>query len=330
MNVSSFGYLHNSGRSKLCIFPTNSKKDKKKREVGGQKMNEYVNSDLAVEKKGFWQTDDSCYIEEEGDDFTVCRLNIENSEDSKKYGREKGHYVTVFCDKIWLMDNEAIETMAYTVSHEIEKMLFCVCRKPVSEQKVLVVGLGNPDMTSDAIGPFTVRQMMVTRHLGGFYKKIFGDKRVTSVSALAPGVLSQTGIETVEIIKSAVDSVLPDAVIAVDSLAARSCERLGSTVQLFDNGISPGSGVGNTRKAIDKKNVGVPVIALGVPTVVDSSTLVYDALEKAGVSTVSDELHKVLTEGRGFFVSPKESDVIAKSASGLLAAALDITFGTRV
>lgn len=292
-------------------------------------MNEYVNSDLAVEKKGVLYTGDSCYTEEEGEGCTVCRLNIESDEDSSKYGREKGHYVTVFCDKIWLMDNEALDSMAYTVSHEIEKMLFSLCQKPVSEQRVLVIGLGNPDMTSDAIGPFTVRQMMVTRHLGGIYKKIFGNKRVTNVSALAPGVLSQTGIETVEIIKSAAESVAPDAVITVDALAARSCERLGSTVQLFDNGISPGSGVGNARKAIDKKSIGVPVIALGVPTVVDSSTLVYDALEKAGVGEISDELHEVLKEGRSFFVSPKESDVIAKSASALLAAALDITFGTR-
>ena len=293
-------------------------------------MNEYVNSDLAVEKKGCWKTGGSCYSEEEGDGYTVCRLNVESDDDCQRYGREKGHYVTVFCDKIWLMDNEMLDTMAYTVSHEIEKMLFCLCGKPVSEQKILVVGLGNPDMTSDAIGPFTVRQMMVTRHLGSLYKKIFGSKRVTNVSALAPGVLSQTGIETVEIIKSALVSVEPDAVIAVDALAARSCERLGSTVQLFDNGISPGSGVGNTRKAIDKKSLGIPVIALGIPTVVDSSTLVYDALSKAGVESVSDELHKVLTEGRGFFVSPKESDAIAKSASELLATALDITFGTRV
>ena len=293
-------------------------------------MNEYVNSDLAVEGKGIWGKGDSCYTEEESEYCTVCRLNIQTDEDSQKYGREKGHYVTVFCEKIWLMDNEAIESMAYTVSHELEKMLFSLCQKNVSEEKVLVVGLGNPDMTSDAIGPFTVRQMMVTRHLGGIYKKIFGDKRVTNVSALAPGVLSQTGIETVEIIKSTVESVRPDAVIVVDALAARSCERLGSTVQLFDNGISPGSGVGNARKAIDKKSIGVPVIALGIPTVVDSSTLVYDALKKAGIGDISDELDKVLKEGRGFFVSPKESDVIAKSASSLLAAALDITFGTRV
>ncbi len=293
-------------------------------------MIEYANSDLAVEKKGLWQIDASCYTEEEEGECTVCRLNIENDEDSAKYGREKGHYVTVFCDKIWLMDNEGLESMSYTVSHEIEKMLFRVCKKSVSEQKILVVGLGNPDMTSDAIGPFTVRQMMVTRHLGGFYKKIFGDKRVTNVAAIAPGVLSQTGIETVEIIKSAALSVSPDAIIAVDALAARSCERLGSTVQISDNGISPGSGVGNSRKAINKKNVGVPVIALGVPTVVDSATLVCDVLERAGVSTVSDELQGVLREGRSFFVSPKESDMIARSASELLAAALDITFGTRV
>ena len=293
-------------------------------------MKEYVNSDLAVENKGFWKTDDACYSEEEKGDCTVCRLNVESDEDSEKYGRERGHYVTVFCDKIWLMDSDSLEIMAYTVSHEIEKMLSRVCERSVGELKVLVVGLGNPDMTSDAIGPFTVRQMMVTRHLGAFYKKIFGDKRVANVAAIAPGVLSQTGIETLEIIKSAAKSVKPDVIIAVDALAARSCERLGSTVQLSDNGISPGSGVGNSRRAIDRKNIGVPVVALGIPTVVNSATLVYDAFESAGVKNIPDELHKVLSEGKSFFVSPKESDVIAKRSSELLASALDITFGTRV
>ena len=287
------------------------------------------NSDLAVEKKGSWDIDSHCYFEEDVGEATVCRLNIENENDAKKYGRNIGHYVTVFCDKIWLMDNESLEMMAHTVSHELEKMICRVCKGNVKEKRILVSGLGNPDMTSDAIGPFTVRQMTVTRHLSGIYKKIFGDKSVTSVSAIAPGVLSQTGIETAEIIKAAAEKIRPDAIIAVDALAARSCERLGSTVQISDNGISPGSGVGNSRKAIDKKNIGVPVISLGVPTVVDSATLVCDSLTRAGVKIMEGEMKKIVGEGRSFFVTPKESDMIAKSVSELLAAALDITFGTR-
>ena len=115
-------------------------------------------------------------------------------------------------------------------------------------------------------------------------------------------------------------------VVAIDALAARSCDRLAATVQLSDSGISPGSGIGNNRKAINKENVGVPVIALGVPTVVDSSTLVYDALRRAGIEEVRPELRQVLENGRGFFVSPKESDVITERVSVLLAEAVDRAF----
>ena len=109
----------------------------------------------------------------------------------------------------------------------------------------------------------------------------------------------------------------------MDALASRSCERLATTVQISDNGINPGSGIGNLREGINNQSLGVPVIALGVPTVVDSSTLVYDALERAEISDISDKLRSVLDNGRGFFVSPKESDVIATSVSSLLAEAID-------
>lgn len=288
-----------------------------------------ANSDLAVEKKGSWKIDSHCYFEEEIGDATVCRLNIESADDEKKYGRARGHYVTVFCDKIWLMDTEAIEAMAHIVSHELEKLLCRVCGVPVNEQRVLVAGLGNPDMTSDSIGPFTVRQMTVTRHLGGMINKIFGHEKVASICAIAPGVLSQTGIETAEIIMGAVDKIRPDVIVAIDALAARACERLGTTVQLSDSGISPGSGVGNARRAINIESMGVPVLSLGVPTVVDSATLVLDSLGRAGVNIENGEMEKIVGEGRSFFVTPKESDMIARSVSELLATALDITFGTR-
>ncbi len=297
-------------------------------------MNKFINSDLAVEKKGIYVSEgggDACYTEEEKGAATVCRLRIEDEESEKKYGRKKGHYVTVFCDKIWLMDNAEMDNMAAVVSGELEEMLLgATGGRPVRKLSVLVAGLGNTEITADAIGPFSVQQMTVTRHLRPFYTKIFGEREVTDVSAILPGVLSQTGIETVEIVKSAVKSISPDVVIAIDALAARSCERLGTTVQLSDNGISPGSGIGNMRKAINRENLGVPVIALGVPTVVDSSTLVYDTLERAGVKNIDGELQRILEDGRGFFVSPKESDMITRSVSELLSLTLDMTFGTRV
>ena len=147
-----------------------------------------------------------------------------------------------------------------------------------------------------------------------------------SLSALSPGVLGQTGIETLELLRGTVRSVRPDVMVVVDALAARSCERLASTVQISDTGISPGSGVGNHRAAINRETVGIPVIVLGVPTVVNSSTLVYDALEQAGIHEISPPLRHVLENGKSFFVSPKESDVITEAVSGLLSSAINTAF----
>jgi GPR endopeptidase len=150
----------------------------------------------------------------------------------------------------------------------------------------LVVGLGNSEITPDAIGPFSVRKLNVTRHLRGIDEKLYDTIGRCEISALFPGVLGQTGIETVELIRGAAENAHPDVVLVIDALAARSCDRLAATVQLSDSGINPGSGIGNHRKAICRETVGVPVIALGVPTVVNSATLVYDALHKAGIDGV--------------------------------------------
>ncbi|MBO5269469.1 MAG: GPR endopeptidase, partial [Clostridia bacterium] len=150
----------------------------------------------------------------------------------------------------------------------------------------------------------------------------------TAVAAVAPGVLAETGIETVELIRGAANTVRPDLLIAVDALAARSIERLATTVQLSDTGLNPGSGVGNRRKAIDRETVGCPVIALGVPTVVDSSTLVWDALYRAGFSEsdLGSEITHVLESGRSYFVSPKEIDALTEYFSDLLAESIDRAF----
>ena len=147
-----------------------------------------------------------------------------------------------------------------------------------------------------------------------------------SLSAGAPGVLGQTGIETSELLRGAVQYVRPDVVIAVDALAARGCARLASTVQIADVGIEPGSGVGNHRTAVAHTTLGVPVISVGVPTVVNSATLVYDALQAAGIKNRDESLKKVLETGKSFFVSPKECDLICDRVSSLLADAIDIAF----
>ena len=143
-------------------------------------------------------------------------------------------------------------------------------------------------------------------------------------------MLCQTGIETVEIVNSIVKSINPDVVIAIDALAARRLDRLGTTIQITDNGIKPGTGIGNFRKAIKEENIGCPVISIGVPTVVSSSTLVVDMLEAAGVDAVGDELMMVLKNNKNFFVTPKDCDAIAVSSAELIAMALNkLFFGTH-
>ena len=191
---------------------------------------------------------------------------------------------------------------------------------------VLTVGLGNRDITADALGPKTVDGLLVTRHIKEYKPDIFEKIGQREMSALCPGVVGQTGIETFELIEGAVKRVCPDLVIVIDALAARSVDRLATTVQISDTGIAPGSGIGNKRRRIDRESLGVPVLAVGVPTVVDSATLVYDALGRAGIEETSEELERVLENSRSFFVSLKESDVAVSESARLLANAINYAF----
>lgn len=296
-------------------------------------MRSYINSDLAIESKGRFLSKKNKggeYSEEEKDWGTVCRLNISSKALEKKYGREKGHYVTVFCESIALMDEGSIESLSKSLSMEIEAMISASVQEKKGERlSVFVVGLGNAEITADSIGPLTVRELTVTRHLRSFYEKILGEDWFASVCALTPGVLAQTGIESYITVRELTKSISPDAVIVIDALCARSCERLGSTFQISDTGISPGAGIGNIQKGINKGVLGVPVIAIGVPTVVDSATLVCDAIERAGVDIDSEKLLGVLDNERRFFVSPKECDLIVKAASKILANSIDMALGTQ-
>ncbi|MBQ4136486.1 MAG: GPR endopeptidase, partial [Clostridia bacterium] len=154
--------------------------------------------------------------------------------------------------------------------------------------------------------------------------KLYASLGGRSVCAIAPGVIGQTGIESLELIRGAAIKVRPQAVIVIDALAAVELSHLATTVQITDTGIAPGSGIGNRRMRIDKESLGCPVIAIGVPTVVESSTLVYAALEEAGITDIDESLRTVLENGRGFFVTPKESDVVTTEVSRLLSEAINL------
>ena len=189
---------------------------------------------------------------------------------------------------------------------------------------VLVAGLGNEKITPDALGPRAADYILASRHINGELAKKIGLEGLRSVAAVVPGVLGKTGIETAEILEGTVKKIKPSAVIAIDSLASRKLERLGATVQLADSGISPGSGIGNRRNAIDSSSLGVPVIAIGVPTVVDAATMTMDILESH--DSLSDEFKKHIassSQGR-MMVTPKEIDLVIERAAKFVAMGINL------
>lgn len=234
------------------------------------------------------------------------------------------------------------------ISAELKKFLARFIKGNKEDYSVLVVGLGNRKVTPDALGPYVVDNLNITRHIVREYGKYaMGEEHVSLVSAIVPGVMGQTGMETVEIIKGVVNETKPDFIIAIDALAARSSKRLNRTIQIADTGINPGSGVGNHRNAITKETVGVPVLAIGVPTVVDAATIVNDTMENfiaaleeseslKGVGVVMQgysaaekyELVKELISPHlnGLFVTPKDIDETVKRISYTISESLNMLF----
>lgn len=253
---------------------------------------------------------------------SVSTLVISSNEGEKIIGKPIGTYITVDTGKVWLKSDSEFESMIAVISEKI-KMLIENQAGGMDELSVMVIGLGNRYITSDAIGPLSLKDITVTRHIKDYDKDLYDAINSLSVSALAPGVVGQTGIETSEIISGAVEKAAPGLVIAIDALASRSVERLAATVQLSNTGIAPGSGIGNCRKAINKDTLGVPVISIGVPTVVDSSTLIMDLLSKADIRGLPDDLEKKLENGKSFFVTLKDSDIAISEMARLIASSVN-------
>ena len=189
------------------------------------------------------------------------------------------------------------------------------------EGTILIAGIGNETITPDALGPKSADNILATRHITGELKRSLGLSGLRSVAVLAPGVLGQTGIETGELIKSVVESIKPSAVIVIDALASRSLSRLGCTIQISDAGISPGSGVGNHRLSLNKETMGIPVIGIGVPTVVDAQTLALELIPEAKLSYQQKGL--VSPRGEQMIVTPREIDLLIERASRLVGMSLN-------
>lgn len=292
-------------------------------------MENYTRSDLAAEC-GVGEGEGIRIGRARAGGCEILRVQVGTREAAERIGKPMGRYVTVDCGDIRGMDEGESERARCALAVEIREMAERMCGRRVgSGFSVLVAGLGNAEITPDAIGPETVRRLSVTRHLRRMDNALFSTVGLCEIAAVTPGVLGQTGMETVELVRGAAAVAAPDLVVAVDALAARSVERLATTVQLSDTGIHPGSGIGNARKALDEETVGVPVMALGVPTVVESSTLIYDALQRAGCEQLSEGMQRALEQGKGFFVSPKEIDLLVSCVGTLLAGALEKAFSLR-
>lgn len=310
-----------------------------------------IRTDLALEQKERFESDnvevpgvvlDESYDEEKEIRTTTVKIETENG--AKTMGKPVGTYITMEAPNMTVPDEGYHEE----ISKELLEHLKQFARLEKEDYSVLVVGLGNRKVTPDALGPYVVDNLNITRHIVKEYGKYaMGEEQARLVSAIIPGVMGQTGMETVEILKGVVEETKPDLVIAIDALAARSSRRLNSTIQIADTGINPGSGVGNHRNAITEETVGVPVIAIGVPTVVDAATIVNDTMENLiqaletsetlkGVGVVMQgynaaekyELIKELISPHlnGLFVTPKDIDETVKRISFTISEALNMLF----
>ena len=310
-----------------------------------------IRTDLALEQKERFESDQvevqGVVLTEEVDEereIKVTTVKIETENGAKVMKKPVGTYITMEAPNMAVPD----EDYHREISAELKKFLASIMKGDQEDYSVLVVGLGNRKVTPDALGPYVVDNLNITRHIVKEYGKYaMGEEHVRLVSAIVPGVMGQTGMETVEIIRGIVNETNPDLIIAIDALAASSSKRLNRTIQIADTGINPGSGVGNHRNAITEETVGVPVLAVGVPTVVDAATIVNDTMENflaaletseslKGVGVVMQgysaaekyELVKELISPHlnGLFVTPKDIDETVKRISYTISEALNMLF----
>lgn len=264
-------------------------------------------TDLAMEAKTLWEESAEKETRLEGveardterEGYKVTTVRILNERGAAALEKPVGNYVTLLLDGLARREEDAFGRAARALGGELRALL-----KLPDGASALVVGLGNRAITPDAVGPKAAEHTMVTRHLVERVPEHFGSFR--PVAALAAGVLGTTGMESGELVQAVVAKLRPDCVLAVDALASRSLDRVCRTIQIADTGIVPGSGVGNARAALNRETLGVPVIAIGVPTVVDAATLCADVLAEAGRDDLDpDALRRA---GSGVIVTPKEID----------------------
>lgn len=255
-----------------------------------------IRTDLALENRELYKErnrEDSPGVDVERieeNNYTITRVRVMTREGSENLKKPIGNYITIDVPRLNKTDEDLKDEISQVLAKEIKGL-----GKNKEDSKILVVGLGNWNITPDALGPKVVGRVLVTRQYFVNYNKEF-DETVANVAALSPGVMGITGIETGEIVKGVVEKVKPDLVIAIDALASRKMDRISSTIQISDTGINPGAGIGNNRMELSEKVLGVPIIAIGIPTVVDAATIVNDTLD-----LIIESLKKEAKSGTEFY-----------------------------
>lgn len=280
-----------------------------------------IRTDLALEAKEMYEGEEADLtegvdaFEEDCDGIKLTFVEVKNKKGENALGKAKGRYVTLQMPEFSRIGSGYYNVCVKSLTEQIKRIT-----GEKENPSVLVAGLGNRKITPDSLGPLCVENLIVTHHLKKM--NISGIANLGNISAVIPGVLGITGIESADIIKSVASYVKPDVIICIDSLVARDFQRLANTIQLTDTGISPGSGIGNTRAEISKKTTGTTVIAIGVPMVVEAATLVYDATDGRDESAYS----KIKKKTGDMIVAPKETDELVMQMSKIISAAINLAF----
>ncbi|AZT90791.1 GPR endopeptidase [Caldicellulosiruptor changbaiensis] len=314
-----------------------------------------IHTDLALEtreivQKGLGREIEGVEVEERkefDDKIKVTKVKINSVKGEAILQKPMGNYITIEADGLRDEDFEVQEKVSKILAEELESLM-----RLSQKSTILVVGLGNWNVTPDSLGPKVVSKVLITRHLFEFVPEKVQDRRIRSVCAISPGVLGITGIETSEIIHGIVQKIHPDLIVAIDALASRRLERISTAIQIADTGIFPGSGIGNERKGITQQTVGVPVVAIGVPMVVDAAIIANDAIdlllerlknetERSSplyllLESIPDEdrfnlIKEVIFPYYGnLFVTPKDIDRIVENISTVIADGINMAIHPEV
>lgn len=320
----------------------------KQKKENSAKLSFSVRTDLAIEARELAQREAAKADEVEGveveteeqPEYSLTHVRIVSQQGSQRMGKPMGNYITLESEKLKENDVECHERLIAILAENIRSLA-----KLKEDDCILVAGLGNWNITPDALGPKVVAKILVTRHLQGALPEEI-ERSVRPVAAISPGVMGITGIETGEIIKGIVDKLHPSLLIAIDALAARHSKRINAAIQMSDTGVAPGAGVGNRRMMLDEESLGIPVIAIGVPTVVDAATLVNDTMDRILGEMIQqtekgsefyqtlrsleqEEKYQMIAEILGpytgnMFVTPKEVDAVVDRLANIIANSINI------